>query len=201
MISWFCVLKKSYHTQPFFCNNRLYVNQINLNINLMKITLLLSATLLMLFVVACKKETVTNNTVDCALVSDSDYLEFGIAYGFCPSNCSYLYRLTNKAVFPDNIEHLDRNQTVTYSNTPLNDAKLATATEICKAFPTALLSEDKEIIGCPDCYDQGTVYVAIKRNGKLQKWFIDPSKQEPNVPDYLKTYVQKIKDAVEVLRK
>jgi len=110
--------------------------------------------------------------------NDFEYFIFGTAYGMCMGDCAKLFKLEDGKLYADDVvEHLT-NENVTFQNTALTADKATLAAELRTKVPAALFSETSDRIGCPDCYDQGTIFVKIKTDGKEQFWFIDPDRAE-----------------------
>ncbi len=125
--------------------------------------ILLAATL---FSGACKKGNVDPT-------EQIDYLIFGISYGFCPSNCTHLYKLENEELFADDID-IGIPNPVPFLPTPLPDTKYQLAKDLLTTFPSDLLQSNQAVYGCPDCSDQGTVYIELKYSGTVRSWRLDP---------------------------
>lgn len=120
----------------------------------------------------CKKESSKLN------VDNLDYFVFGTAFGFCAGGptCVTLFLLEDQNLYPD--ADITREQffsgDLAFQTTSLPSDKVALAQDLLAQFPSALLEETEEEIGCPDCSDQGTVYVEIKKGATVRKWRIDP---------------------------
>ena len=50
-------------------------------------------------------------------------------------------------------------------------------------FPDELLNKNEEVIGCPDCMNEGGLLIQYSANGSLKSWRIDQMKN--NLPEYL----------------
>jgi hypothetical protein len=134
----------------------------------MKKTLLLFA---LLAAFGCKKETITLD------LGNLDYFAFGTAYGFCAGDaCVTLFQLQGQNLYPD--ADVTKQQffagDITFQTTSLPADKVALAQDLLAKFPPALLDESEEHIGCPDCSDQGTIFVEIKESSTVRRWRIDP---------------------------
>ncbi len=169
------------------------------NTKIMSRKILVLLVLITVFFAACKKETNHSASV-CPLLSADDYLVFGTYYGFCAGNCTSLYKLTTTEVYEDDINYFEKEKDVVFRSQPLGSSKLSLAAELCRSFPFDSIISEKETIGCPDCHDQGVVYVELKKNGLVRKWFIDPDANQNDVPAYLKSYVKLVKTTVEKLK-
>jgi hypothetical protein len=154
--------------------------------------------ILLLWVVsiwACVKEENKESTPlsKCDLLQKDDYLIFGKFYGFCQGNCTTLFKMTPTELFADNIERYDFEKAITFDTNNLGNAKIEIAKTVCSSFVSEIKNEKSDRIGCPDCYDQGTIYFELKQNGKVQKWFIDPTISAQ--PAYLQSFAKAIEDA------
>jgi hypothetical protein len=149
------------------------------------IIILLSGAVIMLS--ACKKE-----------IANPETFTFGRICGFCAGDCATVFKLDNNQLFADNMTTRDRSAPHLFQTTPLSDDKRLIAKQLANVFPTQLLNETAETIGCPDCTDQCSYLVIWTQNGVTQKWFIDPF--EHSVPDYLKPFVVKIRETLTALQ-
>lgn len=148
---------------------------------------------------ACTQEDIIETPkTNCDLLQGDDYLIFGKFYGFCGGNCTQLYKMTNTELFADNIDRFEHNKEVTFDKTNLGAAKIEIAKTVCSQYANDIKNEKSDRIGCPDCFDQGNIYVELKQNGKVQKWFIDPTVNAQ--PEYLKPFAKAIEDAVTKLK-
>lgn len=139
----------------------------------------------------CKKESSKLN------VDHLDYFAFGTAFGFCGGNqCVTLFQLQGQNLYPD--ADVTRQQffagEITFQTTSLPSDKIALAQDLLAKFPPALLDESEEHIGCPDCSDQGTIYVEVKEGDSVRRWRIDP------FLDQYKPFSQAVAQTVEALK-
>lgn len=152
-----------------------------------KILILLAATLALCS--GCEKEC------GCAPPPDSgdfEYFIFGTAYGECVGDCAKIFQLEGGKLFADDVvEHLT-SENVTFQTTSLSAEKVAIAAELSQQFPAALLDEANGQIGCPDCRDQGQMFVKVKTaSGEVRFWFIDPDEAK------YAAFTKAIREAVE----
>ncbi len=129
-----------------------------------------------LFLSSCAKEEIVNQ--------DGSFI-FGIYFGFCVDNCAHIYKYEDERVFPDIIDRFALDALI-FSDDPDPDL-VSTAKELADNFPSALLNSDQEIYGCPDCADQGTIFLQREANGQVRSWFIDTRIQD-DWPEELKEY-------------
>ncbi len=167
----------------------------------MKKIFLFALTSVLLFPSCVKEEKTSTTTSTCDKLGANDYLIFGTHYGLCAGNCAHLFKLTSTAFFEDNMDRFLKDKPIEFKTTALDAAKLDIAKSVCSAFPDALNNEKAETMGCPNCVDQGAIYIELSKGGVVKKWNIDPDKNASGVPDYVKAYTKTISDAVESLRK
>lgn len=148
------------------------------------------AILLLIFICSC-----TSN--DDIQLNKSDYLIFGHFYGFCVGeSCVKTFKLTSDALYEDlndNYSHESFNFGV------LDGDKFEQAKDLINYFPTKLLSEKENIIGCPDCADGGGLFIEYSKNGVIKSWRIDQMKN--NVPDYLHDFMDKVNEKILIINK
>lgn len=144
---------------------------------------------------SCKEDepVVTLPVVNCPLIDGTnDYLIFGNHYGFCPANCVNLYKLTTTALFQTDMKGRFQ-EPLTFNTTAMSKENFALTSALCSKFPLESTNALDVVIGCPDCHDQGTVYVELKRGTVIRKWRIDPDKSD-TIPKDIQEYAQLIKD-------
>lgn len=114
---------------------------------------------------SCKKEN--NRPVDA-----NNYFAFGFYYGFCGPSCAEMYKLSDGQIYKDSIA-ISFPTPAVYSAVPLSSAEYQLAVPLQDSFPAYLQNRPNTTIGCPDCLDQGTVYIEKSANGVVQYWVID----------------------------
>lgn len=132
---------------------------------------------------------------DTLIIEENDYLIFGHFYGMCVGDgCVVTYKLTDNALYED-VNH-------NYSGTDLSFEELDNqafeqVNDLKNAIPSKLLSETESVFGCPDCVDQGGLFIAISKNGVLKSWRIDQDKNE--VPSYLHNFMDLVNGKIELI--
>ena len=134
----------------------------------------------------------------CNKSEKTDYLVFGKFYGFCAGDdCVKMYKVTSKnlykeasADYPGNEEYNGKFQT------KIND-KLSIAKPLLSMIPEKL-KEEEAFIGCPDCSDQGGVFVEYKADGETYIFRIDNFRD--NIPEYLHDFLDEIDSIIEDLK-
>ena len=138
--------------------------------------------LVILLVTSCKNDDVQPNL-------NSSYFIFGSFNGFCAGHdCNTYYYLSgedlNKVANTNLPGDLIRLNPFKY-----DDQKVLLAKDLLKKLPTKLFDES-QIVGCPDCLDQGGVYIEIQTAKGKRSWFIDNDTAE--IPEYLRDFVHDV---------
>lgn len=126
-----------------------------------------------------------------------DYFAFGVAHGFCINNCADFFLIKKNKLYPDDMEHFWGK--LTFKNTPLPAQKYESANNLKINFPVYLRQHPDTTFGCPDCVDQGRIYIEIKEKGDIMFWNIDPSKNTQ--PTEIQNYIENMEEVLEVLKK
>jgi len=144
---------------------------------------------LLLLLSACAKEKMPG--------SEDDLFAFGTGYGFCAGDCAHLYQIRQEKLYPDNINNLYLDP-ITFAGTPLPDSSYQHARALPSALPDYLLQHPNQTFGCPDCYDQGVIYVELNEKGTKTFWKLDPSVSA--LPVEVQPFAQQILDVMDHLR-
>ena len=156
----------------------------------MKIGFLTSIFIGLLFS-GCKKG---DNSVH---ISKMDYIIFGHFYGEClGEGCIETFKLTDVKLYEDT---LDTYNGENLEFVELSSEKFEQVKDIIDYFPTKLLYEKDTRFGCPDCRDQGGVFIQYSENGTIQSWRIDTDKDE--IPEYLHSFVDKVTEKIWLINK
>jgi hypothetical protein len=147
--------------------------------------------LLTILTIACSKE---NKTTTGAEIKNDDYLTFGTFNGECLGNdCVRIFVLEESKLFED---PNDLNGTLINYIT-LSNEKYDLVKDLIDYFPTNLFDEENQTFGCPDCVDQGGIYVRYSIDGNSGEFRIDMNNDK--IPSYLHGFVDKIKEKLELL--
>ncbi|HXH99040.1 MAG TPA: hypothetical protein VNI52_02140 [Sphingobacteriaceae bacterium] len=153
--------------------------------------LILFITALLLSNSSCKKDK---------YLKDYDYIIFGSSYGMCAGpNCNTTYLLNDKGAFRS--ETYLRDNDITLHHVKLSESKFKQLKELSTKIPQQLYTSAKpeETFGCPDCADQGTLYLEIKEKNKSAKKFrIDTN--EGSLPEHIKSIAVDIKASIEIAK-
>jgi len=121
--------------------------------------------------ISCKKDSAE------LILNPDDYLIFGTFYGECTGNCVKLFKIQNNKLFEDDTDGLTLEE-IPFKDKALETAKFEIAKDLIPSFPNDLLASEKRTYGCPDCADQGGVYIALKEGNLENVWSIDMSDEE-----------------------
>lgn len=144
--------------------------------------------LFIFILLGCSSEDETN-------LNNDDYLIFGHFYGFCVGeNCIEIFKLTNNTLYEDSNDNYSINP---LNFEPLESTRFELVKDLMLYFPEKLLTENKDIIGCPDCADGGGLYIEYSKNGIVKHWKIDQMKM--NVPTYLHAFMDKLNEKIALI--
>lgn len=128
----------------------------------------------------------------------AEYITFGRYYGFCQgADCIQYFRVTENNVYeyPDSCLPTPISSCYDTSPPELSQAKATIAKVLIDNFPDALFDESETTFGCPDCVDQGGLFLEIFKNNDRKSWNIDQTKN--NIPTYLHDYVDEINSVID----
>jgi hypothetical protein len=148
--------------------------------------LILPGLMMLSFALACQK---TEPLVESG---SFEYLIFGHFYGKCVGEeCIELFRLEPQQLSEDQLDQYpSRDKAYEGNFAALSSEKFNLVKDLNDFFPLALLDEDKTVFGCPDCADQGGLYLEHSLDGQTQYWIIDNNKAE--IPNYLHGFVDMV---------
>ena len=134
---------------------------------------------------SCKKEIT---------ISNDDYLTFGTFHGECMGNdCVKLFVIKENKLYED---PNDFNGT-RLGFIPLSNEKFNQVKDLVDYIPNELFQKEKETFGCPDCVDQGGIYVRYFIEGKKGEFRFDNNLNAN--PTYLHEFVAKINEKLKLL--
>lgn len=128
-----------------------------------------------------------------------DYLIFGHHFGMCVGEeCREYFKVTATELieYEDNCTPGMLSSCIPNS-TQLSAAKFAFAQNLIANFPDSLFNETATTIGCPDCADQGGLYLEIKQGDVIRYWDLDH--QNSGLPTYLHAYADEVKAAIDAI--
>lgn len=146
--------------------------------------------LYLLLFISCKK--VKNEPA----IELPEFFAFGTAYGECGGNCATFYSLKGGKIYIDDMEHYMCS--LSFTNTPLADDKYQKAKKLAVTLPAYLINHPDTTFGCPDCHDQGLIYMEYKKNNKLMYWKIDTDIEKQ--PQEIRKYLVEVVDMLTQLK-
>jgi hypothetical protein len=125
-----------------------------------------------------------------------EYLIFGHFYGECSGEeCIELFRLDPQHLFEDELDQYPQRDKAYQGNfVELSSEKFNLVKDLKDYFPLALMVEDKSVFGCPDCADQGGLYLEYSSDSQSQYWIIDSNRAE--IPNYLRDFVDRVHEMI-----
>ena len=130
-------------------------------------------------------------------VNKMDYLIFGHFHGECiGEGCIEKFKLTSDKLFEDT---LDEYNAENFEFIELSSEKFEQVKDIIDYFPEELKKHKDTTFGCPDCRDQGGVFIQYSENGILKSWRIDKDKDV--IPEYLHSFIGKVNEKIRLINK
>lgn len=127
---------------------------------------------------------------------DNNYLIFGHYYGFCQGEtCIETYKLTSSSLYEDLAD--DYSKSLPFQFMELSNNQFLKVDDLMDYFPDDLRSQSDTTFGCPDCVDQGGLYIELVENGVSQKWRVDNDKFRVQV--YLHAFMDSIHSRIELI--
>lgn len=121
---------------------------------------------------------------DEEIIDDTVFI-FGSTYGFCVGNCTHLFLYDGTTAYRDNMERYV--EPPTFSD--ISEADIASSAQLLlDEFPDLLKESSDERYGCPDCADQGTLFLRLQEGDGIRTWYLDTRVQE-DWPKELAAYV------------
>lgn len=151
---------------------------------------LLSFILLLFLFFACRED----GGID---LEEDEYLIFGHYYGFCVGEeCVETFKLTNEKLYEDISDSYAGQGTFQFQELRADQFELVK--DLINDFPEKLLDEESQTFGCPDCADQGGLYISFKDRGKEAKfWKIDQDKNQ--VPTNLHVFMDEVNQKIAII--
>lgn len=139
------------------------------------------------------------NDKDCIDPDISGYLVFGQFYGFCVGDdCVKIFKLeSNKLLEDTNKNYPGPIDFYEGEYVDLDNSYFEQVKDLMDYFPEELLNENDTIFGCPDCTDQGGLYIEYNFNGVHKFWIIDNF--TGNVPAYLYDFMEKVSEKIDLI--
>ncbi len=142
---------------------------------------------LVLFGFGCDSD---DDEVSC----DKETIIFGHFFGECSGErCVEIYMLQELSLFEASNEFFD---TSDFDFDELSNDLYAQVEDIRIFFPRELINTSSQTYGCPDCADQGGIYVQLVDRGG-REFFIDQDVSE--IPEFLRDFAGVINERIALL--
>ena len=122
-----------------------------------------------------------------------DYLIFGKSGECLGENCVETFKITDTTLYEDTLDTPFQN----FEFVALENAKFNQVKDLINFFPNQLLNQNQTVFGCPNCLDQGELFIQYSRNGIVKSWRIDQDKSQ--IPDYLHSFVDKVNEKIVII--
>jgi len=124
---------------------------------------------------------------------------FGYFNGHCMGEkCIELYKLENGHLYEDLDDKYPVGNKDEISNfTRLPNSLYREVSYLRNIVPAALLQMNDTIIGCPDCADQGGLYIEYHTDTEHKRWILD--QYQENVPTELHSFMDEVNSAARSL--
>jgi hypothetical protein len=149
---------------------------------------------------ACKKEitsmVIAGYTIE-GIPQTNEILIFGRFYGMCAGEtCVETFALADGKLYEDSNDYYAQPQELNF--TELSAAQYNQVANLLDSIPAGLYTSAQTLFGCPDCADQGGLFILIKDANMEQNFRVDQSKT--NVPAYLHNFMDMINAHIESLQ-
>ncbi len=123
---------------------------------------------------------------------DKNYFIFGHTYGECEGEeCVETFLISKGKIYEDVLDIYTKTE---YDFIALQNGSMEELIQLPSLLPNELINSDQETFGCPDCLDQGAIYIERSINGKKEHWWIDQDKNA--IPAYLWPFANKVNQAI-----
>jgi hypothetical protein len=131
-----------------------------------------------------------------------DRVVFGFYSGECVTNCGTMYQVEATSIVIDSNSFW---KTYTADRFEIQGRRYTAPDEqrgyehLKLAIPLIMLLEPRTRIGCPDCHDQGGLFVEFTLAGMKRRFFIDPNNPPvyyPGLKDDIVSHVDEMKSAL-----
>jgi len=115
---------------------------------------------------------------NCKAQTNVEYVIYGTYAGECLGHCAHIFKFSNDTLLSDTSNdfleyHFGRIKNYVFKGIPLNRNRYLKAKKIMDSIPPFLFTTETERFGCPDCRDQGGIYLQIKTKDALKTFTID----------------------------
>ncbi len=154
-------------------------------------TIIITLALIGLLFTGCKK---SDNSVQ---VNKMDYLIFGHFHGECEGEeCIETFKLTAEILYEDTLDHYNAEN---FEFIELSSEKFEQVKDLIDCFPEELKKQKDTTFGCPDCIDQGGIFIQYSENGVVQSWRMEKGNIESSV--FLNSFINKVNEKIRLINK
>ena len=125
-------------------------------------------------------------------LGDEGYFVFGNFYGFCVGDdCIRIFKLNKGQLYQDTTKvYPNRGSIFNGTYDKINNPHIDSIGFLLAGYPQELLTDTNKVFGCPDCVDQGGIYLELKTNTIHRSWLLDNVNSA--LPNYLQDYADQI---------
>ena len=137
-----------------------------------------------LLVYACSKPSTVPQ-------GEGEHFVIGKAYGMCQGDCATFYSIENGIAYTDDMKYFYRTENeLKFKTNALPADKYKKIKKLAGQIPQYLIGHPNQTFGCPDCADQGLIYVETKINGVKKHWMIDT--RMADIPVEIRSYAEEV---------
>lgn len=167
----------------------------------MKIVTLSS--MLILFCLSCKEtkelNTDSSNAPAVEIMASNEYLIFGTYAGSCMGDCVDLFKLTPDALYKDRSKKRPYQESFFVGDfEKLPETKYQKVSALLGGVNPLQGKSAGDTYGCPDCADQGGIYIEYGKGEDRIKGYLDT--RVDALPEELRENANLIKELVSLLR-
>jgi len=136
-----------------------------------------------LFISSCAKDSETQDSInDANSPLGFTSITFGAYWGECIGDCAHLYKYDGEGVYKDEINNIFELTENSFSSESL-EGILDETLLIASAIPQEIITLENEesnsahsiTYGCPDCLDQGALYLQLVQGDIIKVVMMDPA--------------------------
>ena len=106
-------------------------------------------------------------------LQNTDYLIFGWYAGECAGDCIAAFRVSNHSLEEDTTAQYYRQDYSFLAGRVLDNDAWSRARNLITSLPAEIAQSDTEIYGCPDCADQGGIFLIFNQEGQIRTIHLD----------------------------
>ena len=106
-------------------------------------------------------------------LQNTDYLIFGWYAGECAGDCIAAFRVSNQSLEEDTTTRFYRQDYTFQAGRVLDNDAWSRASTLISSLPTDLIQSGTDIYGCPDCADQGGIFLIFNQAGQTRTILLD----------------------------